>query len=195
MPTPERLQRMTTVAQGRQTGVVVLEDIYDPHNAAAVLRSCDAFAIHKVVFIFEKQKPFNPRKVGSVTSSSANKWLDFEIFHYTEDALLSLKQRGYHIAATALTEDSVSLFDADLSMPHLALMLGNEHRGLSQTAIDMSDTTLMIPMQGMVQSLNLSVTAAMCLFEVARQRQANGADTYLLPQEDRTTIAAKFSGK
>lgn len=195
MPTPARLARMHHVAAGRQTGVVVLEDINDPHNAAAVLRSCDAFAIHHVVFIFEKQKPFNPRKVGKVTSSSANKWLDFEVYHSTAEALSNLKQQGYTIAATALTDDSVSLFEAKLDMPQIALMMGNEHRGLSQTAIDLADTTLLVPMQGMVQSLNLSVTASMCLYEISRQRHAHGIDDYLLPADRRTAIAETFKSR
>lgn len=195
MPTPARLDRMRSVAAGRQTGVVVLEDIYDPHNAAAVLRSCDAFAIHHVVFIFEKQKPFNPRKVGKVTSSSANKWLDFEVYHSTEQALGSLKERGFTIAATALTDRSVSLMDAELSMPNVALMMGNEHRGLSDKAIEMADTTLLVPMQGMVQSLNLSVTASMCLYEISRQRHVKGIDQYLLPKDQRASIAQAFESR
>ena len=79
-PTNRRLQKIQAVAKSRQNGVIVLEDIHDPHNAAAVLRTADAFGIQKIYFIFNKQERFNPRKIGKATSSSANKWLDFEVF-------------------------------------------------------------------------------------------------------------------
>src|SRR5690606_29278763 len=165
MSRPERKEKLKLVAQRRQQGAVVIEDVYDPHNAAAVFRSCEAFGIQKVFLIFEKQKKFNPKKVGKATSSSANKWLDFTIFDSTKKCLASLKRQGYTTVATVLDRDSESMYKAKLTEPKLAWLFGNEHAGLSEYAIKHSDLRVFIPMQGLVQSLNLSVTAGICLFE------------------------------
>lgn len=171
MITQKRLEKIRAVAKRRQQGIIVLEDIYDPHNAAAVLRTADAFGIQKVYFIFEKQKKFNPKKVGKTTSSSANKWLDFKIFDSTEKCLKELKKQGYYTLATILDSRAKSIFKTKFTQSKIALLLGNEHAGLSATAINLSDAHIYIPMQGFVQSLNLSVTAAVCMYEMSRQRQ------------------------
>jgi tRNA (guanosine-2'-O-)-methyltransferase len=171
MLTPSRLQKIRKVAASRQQGVVVLEDIHDPHNAAAVLRTCDAFGIQKVCFIFDKGKKFNPRKIGKATSSSANKWLDFEVFTSAKECFSKLKRQGYTIVTTVLDAKAKSIFKTKFTNPKTALVFGNEHAGLSEAAIKLSDTHIYIPMQGFVQSMNLSVTAAICIYEVFRQRQ------------------------
>lgn len=175
--TPERMQKIKQVAGNRQQGlVVVLEDLYDPHNAMAVFRSCDAFGVQDVHLIFDQQLPFDPKAFGKQSSSSANKWLDFYSYESTEGCLEKLKAEGYVLVGTALNPRSVSIFDADLSDEKLALVIGNEKRGLSDLAIKMADRLVQIPMLGMVQSLNLSVTAAICLFEICRQRQDSETD-------------------
>lgn len=166
----KRLAKIQTVANNRQDAIVILEDIHDPHNAAAVLRTCDGFGIQKVCFIFEKGERFNPRRVGKATSSSANKWLEYEIFDSTEKCLKSLKKKGYKIFATILDEKAKSIFKTNFAEPKVALMFGNEHAGLSQKAIELSDAHIYIPMQGFVQSFNISVTAAICMYELFRQR-------------------------
>ena len=194
--TPERDAKIRRMIAQRQTGVVVLEDIYDPHNAAAVFRSCDAMGIDRVCLIFDQQKPFNPAKLGHSTASSANKWLTFETYHSTEACLNTLKQQGYTLFATALNDAAVSVFETDLTTPHPALLFGNEHRGLSETACEMADHTVLIPMAGMVQSLNLSVTAGMLLFELRRQRQAamgnGGGESFALSPTETTALEARF---
>jgi len=155
----------------RQPGLVlVLEDIHDPHNAAAVLRTAEGFGVGTVYFIFEREKYYNPKKIGKTSSASANKWLDIKVFRSTRDCVADLKNSGYRIFATALSEDSISLFETKFYHGKLALLFGNEHRGLSEEAINLADKKLIIPMRGMVQSLNISVTAAICIFEVTRQR-------------------------
>ena len=190
MVTPQRLQRMTQVAQGRQPGVVVLEDVHDPHNAAAVLRSCDAFGIQTVHFVFVRTKPYNPAKVGKISSSSANQWLDFVIHHSTADCLEALRNDGYRSVGTVLGQRTESLFDADLTGGPWALWFGNEHRGLSEEAIDGVDRHLSIPMRGMVESLNISVTAAIILFEMTRQRLVAGMPS--LPAEQIQKLVVSF---
>jgi len=187
-----RIERLTTVARRRQQGAVVLEDIYDPHNAQAVFRSCDAMGIQRVCLIFAEEKPFNPRRIGKLSSGSANKWLSFEIFDSTQACLDQLHAEQYEVIATVLADDSESLYELDLPRPLTAIMLGNEHRGLSETAVELADRKLMIPMRGMVQSLNLSVTAALCLYELTRQRLARGIEPYLLDEQTGETLAEEF---
>ena len=171
MISENRLKKIKAVAAARQQGVVVLEDLHDPHNAAAVLRTCDAFGIQKVCFIFDKQERYNPRRVGKSTSSSANKWLDFEVFTSTKECFKKLKKQGYCIIGTVLNDKAKPLTKTNLTKPKTALVFGNEHSGLSQVAIEMCDAHIYIPMHGFVQSMNLSVTAAICMYELERQRK------------------------
>lgn len=202
------MQKIRTSASRRQEGIVVLEDIYDPHNAAAVLRSCEAFGIQKVYFIqhhflkvksgagfiFEKGKKFNPKKIGKATSSSANKWLDFEVFDSTKKCFKKLKRQGYSIVATVLDDKAKSIFRTKFTKPKIALCIGNEHAGLSAEAIELSDQRIYIPMRGFVQSLNLSVTAAICLFELSRQRQES-AKKFLLPRREQNLLIKNWKQK
>jgi tRNA (guanosine-2'-O-)-methyltransferase len=193
--TPARVAKIQKLVDGRQQGIVVLEDISDPHNAAAVLRSCDAFGFHKVFFIFHEEKRFNPAKIGKLSSASGNKWLEFEIFSSTAECFARLKELGFTTVATALTDKSESIFEIDLSEPKIALLFGNEHRGLSEEALQLSDKTLLIPMRGMVQSLNLSVTAAICLFETTRQRNSQPSSRYDYPAEEKQRMFDELSEK
>jgi tRNA (guanosine-2'-O-)-methyltransferase len=192
--TEERLAKIKQVVSKRQNLIVVLEDIHDPHNAQAVLRSCDAFGVQKVYFIFDQESRFNPYKVGKLSSSSANKWLDYEFFTSTEDCYTKLKADGYTIVATALNDSAESMFDFDFSHnQELAVVLGNEHRGLSEFAINNADKTIMIPLFGMVQSLNLSVTAALFIFEITRQRYKSGYEKFTFEDSKIQNLIQDFS--
>ncbi len=188
MPTPKRLQKIKDVALRRQEGIIVLQDIHDPHNAAAVLRTAEGFGFQKVYFIFEKQEKFNPKKIGKATSSSANKWLTFEVFDSTKKCFSKLKRQGYVIASTVLDDKAKSLFKTKFTNPKIALCFGNEHSGLSLDAIKLSDVHVYIPMQGFVQSFNLSVTAAIFMYEVFRQRQGSAKEFLLSPRNKQQLI-------
>ena len=169
--TKERVNKINKVVQNRQKGAVVLEDITDPHNASAVFRSCDAFGIQDVYLIFDKQPVFDPKKIGKLSSSSANRWLDFHVFDSIDSCYKELKEKGFTTIATTLDERSDDIYRTDfVEDENIALIFGNEHSGLSQQAIEKADKKMYIPMNGMVQSLNISVTAAICLFEMSRQR-------------------------
>jgi tRNA (guanosine-2'-O-)-methyltransferase len=192
MSTENRRSRITTVAAARQQGLVVLEDIHDPHNAEAVFRSCDAFGIQELCIICEREKLFDPRKIGKQSSSSANKWLDFTFYDSTAECLTKLKSEGYTLLATVLADDAESIFRMRLSKAKFALMLGNENRGLSAQALRLADRRITIPMRGMVQSLNLSVTAAIMLYEITRQRIEGGLDKYLLPDTEIQRLTEDF---
>ncbi len=168
----DRQERIMTVMKARHEGIVVLEDIHDPHNAAAVWRNCDAFGFGKVYLIFDQEETFNPKKVGKASSSSANKWLDFEIFHSTKECYEKLKKEGYTIYATVLDKGAKNLQSSIFNLQKTAVVFGNEHRGLSMAAIEGADEKIYIPMKGMVQSLNLSVTAGIVMWEYTRQNPA-----------------------
>jgi len=191
MPTDARLRRIREVVARRQRGVVVLEDIHDAHNAAAVFRSADAFGFQRVAMIHEREKPFGPMgRAEKLISAASNVWLDFETWSSTEECLGELKRTGHTLVATVLDEEAVNITEAPLESPGIALMLGNEHRGLSERAVAMADVKVMIPMRGMVQSLNLSVTAAICLHEAARRRA--GRRECMLAEADRALLEARF---
>ena len=186
MSTEARDKKIKRVVQNRQKDlVVVFEDIHDPHNAEAALRSCDAFGVQEAYFIFENQAYFDPTEVGKTTSSSANKWLDFRVFTSTRECLDHLKQKGFQIVATVLDEQAEDIFNSDLASDQLALMLGNEHAGLSSEALRGADKHVYIPMRGMIQSFNLSVSAGIFLFEITRQRSRSSSDFSLSSQEQK----------
>ncbi len=173
MPTDQRLKKLKRVAQTRQAGfTVVIEDVFDPHNLGAISRSCDAFGIQQIHVIFETQPEFDPKQVGKNSSTATNKWLDYRIHHGTEKALQRLKSDGWQLAATVLDPAAESIYEADLCAPGIALLFGNEKTGLSSTALALADRKLMIPMRGIAQSMNVSVSAALCIYEVTRQRMA-----------------------
>ncbi len=173
MPTDQRLNKLRRVAEARQAGfTVVIEDIFDPHNLGAISRSCDAFGIQQINVIFETHPEFDPKEVGKNSSTATNKWLNYRIHHSTEKALLRLKDEGWQLVAAALDADAESIFDADLCAPRIALLFGNEKTGLSPTALKLADRKVTIPMRGIAQSMNVSVSAAVCIYEVTRQRMA-----------------------
>ena len=177
MPTEERLNKLSRVAARRQSGLtLVIEDVFDPHNLGAIARSCDAFGVQQIHVIFEQQPAFDPKEVGKNSSTATNKWLEYHIHHDTETALHVLKRDGWQLAATVLHPDAVPIHEADLCPPKLALLLGNEKTGLSATAIAQADQLLTIPMVGIAQSMNVSVTAALALYEVTAQRRARCPD-------------------
>lgn len=183
------MKRIREVVKQRQSGLtVVLEDIHDPHNAEAILRTCDGFGIQEVHFIFERESYFDPKRIGKSTSSSANKWLDFSIHRSVADCISVLHKDGYVVAATATDRNAESLFEATLTEQKIAIVVGNEHRGVSDGMLAAADRKIAIPMHGMVQSLNVSVTAAILLFEVSRQRTQSPTDYSLNDKQQREII-------
>lgn len=189
----KRLARIKKVVGNRQKDViVVLEDIYDPHNAGAILRTCEGLGIQKVFFIFKKIKEYNPKRIGRNSSSSANKWLDFEIFKSTKRCLNKLKRNDYEIFAAVLDEEAKNLYKTNfLKKEKIAILVGNEHNGLSEEAISLADKKIYIPMKGFVQSFNVSVTTAIFLYELTRQRM-NSRGNYLLGRKDTDKLTKDF---
>ncbi len=167
-----RSERIQEVLARRQPDLtVVIENVHDPHNVSAILRSCDAVGIMQVELLYTVEK--FPR-IGKKSSSSANKWLDRRKHTSVEECFATLRDEGFAIFATHLGNSSKSLYELDLTKK-VALVFGNEHRGVSDEAATRADRNFQIPMLGMIQSLNVSVACAVALFEALRQRLASNS--------------------
>lgn len=169
--TPERLQKITAAASSRQFSLrVVIENIHDAHNVSAIFRTCDAVGVPKITLLYTKE---TFPKIHKVTSASANKWVEIEKFDDVNKCVESLRAEGFKIYASYLDKNARNLYDIDLTQK-VALVFGNEHRGVSDEMKTLADDLFYIPMRGMVQSLNVSVAAAVTLYESQRQRAAKG---------------------
>jgi tRNA (guanosine-2'-O-)-methyltransferase len=171
--TEERFNRIKDVVQKRQKNLtVVLENIHDPHNVSAILRSADSVGVDKIYLIYNTNKfP----KIGKASSASAKKWIDLIKFNNVKDCFDELHKHNFKIYSTDLTDNpkNLSLYDINMS-ENVALVFGNEHEGVSDDVKNYSDCNFLIPMYGMIKSLNVSVSAAVCLYEALRQRKLNG---------------------
>jgi tRNA (guanosine-2'-O-)-methyltransferase len=169
--TEKRLQKITSVIKSRQHSlIVVMENIHDPHNVSAIFRTCDAAGIPIISLIYNHE--VFPR-IGKKSSASAYKWVDKENFRSVEDCYSSLRSKGFKIYASAITPNSKLLYDLDLT-EKIAIIVGNEHRGVSDMAAKSADEIFYIPQFGMVQSLNVSVATAVIIYEALRQRLKKG---------------------
>jgi len=171
VPTKERIEKVKRVLSLRQPDLrVVLEEVRNTHNASAVVRTCDAAGIMNVDIISANREPF---PVNEAISTRAEKWLQFHYYTSTTDCLTQLKKKGFKIVATHLSKDSISYMNLDYTQP-LAVIFGNEAEGLSEEALGIADYKIRIPMVGMAQSLNLSVSVGIILYEAMKQRQEKG---------------------
>jgi tRNA (guanosine-2'-O-)-methyltransferase len=171
MRTQRRLDRLTAVLKHTQTDLtIVLENIHDPHNVSAILRSCDAVGVRKINLLYTEEK--FPR-IGKKSSASAYKWIETEKFKSVSDCYGSLRANGFMVAASIVDSRSKSVYELDLRRK-IALVFGNEHRGVSEEAAASADVLFQIPMFGMVHSLNVSVACAITLYEALRQRMRSG---------------------
>lgn len=179
----EKIER--TLARRQPTLAVIMENIHDPHNFNAILRSCDATGVLRVAMVYNIEK--EPRLVHT-SSSGANKWSEIEGYRSMAECCDKLRRDGFQIFATKLEPTARSLYTHDYTRP-TAFIIGNEHRGISPEAEEACDELLYIPMMGMVESLNVSVATAVCLFEAMRQRHEAGM--YDAPQMSETDIATR----
>ena len=167
---PRRFERLKAVLDGRMANLtVLLEHVEKPHNLSAILRSCDAVGALEahVVSLQGRPRTFNS------TAQGSQKWVPLHDHSDTETAIRSLKAKGFRLYGTHLGVDARDYRDCDFTGP-TAFVLGAEKWGLTDTARDLMDEAVYIPMTGMVQSLNVSVAAATLLFEAVRQRRAAG---------------------
>ncbi|MGD0339283.1 MAG: RNA methyltransferase [Bacteroidota bacterium] len=169
--TDQRLKKIHSVLRHRQPDLtIVMENIHDPHNVSAMLRSADAVGVMEVQLVYTKEEfP----KIGEKSSASARKWVLRRKFTSIDECYTKLHSEGFRIYATHLGEEAVSLYSLGLTRP-AALVFGNEHRGVSDEAAEKADGNFLIPMMGMIQSLNVSVACAVSLYEAFRQRMEAG---------------------
>ncbi len=183
--TPERSDRLTNVLNKRQPGLtVVLENVEDPHNISAVMRTCDAVGIQDI-YILTTKIPKH-KKWGAKSSSSAAKWLSIHQFTNTKECFEALRKNFDKIYATHLSADAAGLYQLDLTL-RTALVFGNEHGGLSNETLALCDGNFLIPQVGIIKSLNISVACAVSLYEAFRQKELAGH--YKQPQLDAATTA------
>ena len=166
--TDQRIGKINQVVTQRQQSLrIVMENIHDPHNVSAIYRTCDSVGVPKVSLLYNHEEfP----KISKVSSSSANKWIETEKFSDTSACYANLRKNGFQIYASLLSEEAVDLYSIDMTKK-IALVFGNEHRGVSEEAAKMADEVFFIPMYGMIQSLNVSVATAVTLYEAQRQRK------------------------
>lgn len=178
--TPERYQRIREMLAKRQTDLTVcLENVHKPHNVSAVVRTCDAIGIHKVHAVWENQY-----RVRSGTAMGSQQWVNVDTHENVTDAIGALKAQNMQVLVTHLSDKAVDFRDIDYTKP-TAILFGQEKYGVTDEAIAMCDQDIVIPMVGMVQSLNVSVAAALVLYEAQRQRQIAGMyDVQHLSEEE-----------
>lgn len=170
--TNQRKQKIESVLYKRQNDLtVVLENVFDPHNISAVMRSCDAVGVQEI-YVLNTKIPRH-KKWGGSSSSSAAKWLTVHQFENAEVCFEALRKKYATILTTHLSSDAVSLYELNLTNS-VALVFGNEHSGVSEEIRSMADSNFLIPQVGMIQSLNISVACAVTLYEAFRQKNIAG---------------------
>ncbi len=187
--TEARRKRIAHVVRHRTYTIApVIEGLYDLGNVAAVMRTAEGLG-YQALHIIETSTRF---KKANRVSTGAEKWLDVHRWKHTSEAIQYLKKRGYFILATHLDEKAHPIHTFDFTRP-TALLFGNEHAGLSEEAIALSDATCMIPIYGFVQSFNISVAAAISLYHAQQDRiRRQGHHGDLTPEEQLVLMADFF---
>ena len=186
---PGRRARIDEVVASRtRTITVVMEAFCDPQNVNAVLRTCDAFGVQEIHVVEGPMKPYDRNKK---ISQNADKWLDVVRWRSTAECLGTLKDRGFAIYATHLGDRSVPLSALSFA-PRVALVFGNESRGVSAEALALADALYAIPMRGFSQSLNVSVAAAVSLARAVERREAERGRHGDLPEEEARALRERF---
>ncbi len=197
--TDERKERIRHVLESRTRYItVVLEDIYQPHNGSAVLRSCDALGIQDIHTI----ENYNPLDISSGVTKNAHRWLTLHRYREegeqnTKRCYQQLRESGYSIAATSPHEvkKTISLNDLPLNQK-TAIVFGAEKFGLSEYAKNDADYNLQIPMYGFSESYNISVSAALCLYQaVHKMREELESGAWQLSEKERTELHSAWIRK
>ncbi|MBI1185411.1 RNA methyltransferase [bacterium] len=160
------------LAQKQPDLTVVLENVHDPHNIMAVIRSCDAVGVYEI-HVIESETARWDNRMGKKSSAGSKKWIKTNRYKNVDSCFSHLRSEGKKIFTTHLAQNSTDLYQLNLTQP-MALVFGNEHDGVSEEALNKADGNFLIPQMGMIQSLNISVACAISLFEALRQRRAAG---------------------
>lgn len=164
--TESRQKKIKSVISQRCFDIaVVMESIYDRGNISAVMRTAEGLGFGNIKII-ETQEKF---KESNRVTQGADKWVEVEKFKSTTEAIKKIKEDGYQLVVTALTEKAKPIHEVDFSLP-TALVLGNEKSGASEEIIAAADHCVVVPMPGFVQSFNISVAGALCLYHIREDR-------------------------
>ncbi len=170
--TSERESKFADAARCRQGNLaIVLENVFDPHNISAVLRTCDAVGVQDV-FIVNTEIPKH-RKWGYRSSSGAIKWLTRHEFTDLDDCMQEVKKKYDKVLISYLGDAAVSIYRTNFT-ESCALVFGNEHVGVSNEMLQYGDANIFIPQMGLIKSLNISVACAITLYEAFRQKNEAG---------------------
>ncbi len=194
--TPRRLEKFKKVVSCRQPDLtVILENVWDPHNVGAVLRSCDSVGI-KEIFVLNTEEKLVDRQeliIGKRTSMGTSKWVDVHFYIDPIACFDHVRQNHPLVLGTHLGRNAKNLYELDLTKP-LALLFGNEMSGISEQVLNMCDGNFVIPQVGMAESLNISVACAVTIYEAYRQRKAKGIydDNNKMTQEMQNALVADY---
>lgn len=167
-----RTKRMMEVINNRQPDLtIVMENVFDPHNISAVLRTCDSVGIGELYTLYTEAPPHN--LTGFRSSAGSWKWIKMHEYPTIESCMRDVRKKVGRIYAAHLGEVALPLFEADFTKP-MAIVFGNEQKGCSAEILKHCDGQIFIPQVGMAQSLNISVACAVILYEAFRQKQAAG---------------------
>lgn len=187
LATPDRLARFESVLTTRTRDVaLVLEDIANAHNAAAIFRTAEAFGFFEVHVVEPTTGSF---KVSRNIAKGAQQWLDLRWYSETRTAVAGLKARGFSVWVADVQPGAVPIHDVDVS-GRVALMFGNERTGPTDGARDLADGRFMVPMHGFVESFNVSVATAISCYDVLMRRRGADLHVPLQPTDARAVLAA-----
>lgn len=187
----KRLERFKSVLEKRQKDLVVFVDnVKNEHNFSAIVRTCDAVGVLYLYYYHEEGKP---AKINEGITLGAHKWLFIEPVEDKLSKLKEFKEKGFQIIATWISEDSTDFRSVDYTKPTV-IVVGNELRGVSPEVAELADKRIVIPMFGMVQSLNVSVATGVILYEAQKQRYEKGMyNKPSLTQEEIERILEKWA--
>lgn len=195
--TADRKERMLSAIAHRQTDIaVVMENIGDVHNIAAVMRTCDAVGVQDIYVVSTIKKIANIQEKAFRSSRSANRWVTVHQYENIEDCVSELRKKYQKIYCTHLSSDARNLYDLDFKNESIALVFGNEQKGVSAEMLQRCDGNFIIPQVGMIKSLNISVACAVTLYEAYRQKKQTGHyDSQKMPQENADVLLGQWSQK
>ncbi len=165
---------------------VCLEQVHKPHNVSAIIRTADAVGVHQVHAVW----PTTRMRTLVSSAAGSNSWVSVKTHPTIGDAVGHLKAQGMQILATNLSARAVDFREVDYTRP-TCVLLGQEKTGITEEALALADQDIVIPMIGMVQSLNVSVASALILYEAQRQRQNAGLyhrDNSMLDEEEQQRL-------
>jgi tRNA (guanosine-2'-O-)-methyltransferase len=191
--TPHKKSVMEKVLSKRTRFLtVVLEDIFKPHNASAVIRTCDCFGLQDI-HVIEKTQEY---KVNPYVTRGASQWVDLHKYHRKEGSSVdvcfeNLRSKGYKIYGTSPSTSSMSIYDLQPT-EKLALVFGNEHEGISEEVKSKADGLVYIPMLGFTDSFNISVSTSVFLYDLVKKAESLGNPDYYLTDQEKNELRLKW---